>query len=519
VSILSATVTWVSSPPAATADLRDLARSSPAGFAWYASQKQWIPAPHLLLLSEKIVDVATGRIPRLMVFMPPRHGKSELISKYAPAWFLGTFPNKKVMLASYADTFAASWGRRARDLLEEYSPTLWPSVRVNQESKSGAHWELARPHEGVMVTAGVGGGITGKGAHFMVIDDPVKNADEAHSEKIRQAHMDWWQSTARTRLQGGAGVILVMTRWHEDDLAGRLLADEKFGGDHWEVLKFPGLCEEVDPARNNRDPLGRAIGDPLWPSMFDEANLRQTEKAMGEYWFSAMYQQRPAPLEGALFKRDNFRYFEWKAPPSSTNIPDHPGFCTLLTDDGPSLYDLSTLPRFTVMDVAASEKQAADYTVALTCAMTPTRDLIVLDLQRVQFSGPDVPGLARNVFHTQKPAIMGIESFGFGLLLVQTLIREGFPIRELKPDKDKVARALPAVARTEAHTVYLPKGAHWLDPFLSEVAVFPNGAHDDQVDTLAYAVQMMQDIPTGLGRYKQRSKGKMITGGLLNDPL
>src|SRR4051812_84079 len=100
--------------------MRDLARSSPAGFAWYASGRAWIPAPHLLLLSEKIVDVATGRIPRLMVFMPPRHGKSELISKYAPAWFLGTFPNKKVMLASYADTFAASWGRRARDLLEEY---------------------------------------------------------------------------------------------------------------------------------------------------------------------------------------------------------------------------------------------------------------------------------------------------------------------------------------------------------------------------------------------------------------
>lgn len=495
-----------------------LARSSPAGFAWFASGEQWIPAPHLLLLSKKIVDVAMGRCPRLMVFMPPRHGKSELISKYTPAWFLGRFPEKKVMLASYADTFASSWGRRARDLLEEQAPQVFPGVRVNQESKSGTHWELAHPHQGVMVTAGVGGGLTGKGAHLLIVDDPVKNAEEAHSEKTREAHMNWWLSTARTRLQKGSGVIIVMTRWHQDDLAGRLLVDQELGGDKWEVLNLPGLCEAVDP-ETGTDVLGRTKGEALWPDMFDLKTLQQTERAMGQYWFTAMYQQRPAPLEGALFKRDHVRRFTRKPAPSTTNVADHPGFVTLYSDNGPLLFDLSQLPRFTVMDVAASEKQSADYTVAMTCAMTPTRDLIVLDVQRQQFQGPDVPGMARNVFADQKPSIMGIESFGFGLHLVQSLVREGYPIRELKPDRDKVSRALPAVARMEQHTIYFPKDVHWLGELESELMTFPNGAHDDQVDALAYSVQMMQDIPAGLGTYRQRGRGKTITGGVLADPL
>jgi hypothetical protein len=302
-------------------DKLTLARSSPAGFAWYASDGQWILAPHLKLLSQKIVGVATGQIPRLIVTMPPRHGKSELISKYTPAWFLGAFPDKKVMLASYADTFAAQWGRKSRDLLEEFGPKVF-GVSINQESKSGAHWEVGRRKdgkkaEGVMVTAGVGGGLTGKGAHLLIIDDPVKNSEEAQSETTRQAHHDWWKSTARTRLQKGAGVILVMTRWHEDDLAGRLIADELEGGDQWEVLNLPAICEVEN------DLIGRSAGEPLWPEMFDLESLEQTKRAMGNYWFSSMYQQRPAPADGMLFKRQNFRYYE----KLEGNLVSHPHRC------------------------------------------------------------------------------------------------------------------------------------------------------------------------------------------------
>ena len=257
-------------------DKRSIARSSPAGLAWWNSGGKldepdadavWLPAPHLMLLSRKLVDVATGRCPRLIVTMPPRHGKSELISKYAPAWFLGNFPHKKVMLASYADTFAASWGRKAREVLDEESGLF--GVRLDPVTTGGQEWNMlttpqGRKARGVMVTAGVGGGLTGKGAHFLIIDDPVKNAEEAQSQAVRDAHWDWWVSTVRTRLQKGAGVVLVMTRWHEDDLAGRFLANDplrdKYGnllpdgerrtdveGDHWEVLNLPAFAECPDP--------------------------------------------------------------------------------------------------------------------------------------------------------------------------------------------------------------------------------------------------------------------------------
>ena len=242
-------------------DKRLLARTSPAGLAWYYSDGAWIMAPHLNLLSQKVVAAATTPNARLIVTMPPRHGKSELISRFTPAWYLGTFPEHKVMLASYSDQFAASWGRSSREVMENVGPELW-NLSVDQEAKGGQHWELVLPRggrkvlrSGEMNTAGVGGGMTGKGANLLIIDDPIKNAVDAQSDVIREAQHDWWKSTARTRLQADASVILVMTRWHEDDLAGRFLTDNE---ENWELINFPGICEVDGP-----DELGRHKGDAL----------------------------------------------------------------------------------------------------------------------------------------------------------------------------------------------------------------------------------------------------------------
>lgn len=497
-----------------------LARTSPAGFAYTASHGQWIPARHLLMLSERIVDVAMGRCPRLIVTMPPRHGKSELISKYTPAWYLGNFPDKKVMLASYADTFAAHWGRRSREVMEEWGPRIF-GAKVNAELRSGAQWELDRTSPalrdlgevGLMVTAGVGGGLTGKGANLLIIDDPVKNSEEAHSEKIRESHYDWWRSTARTRLQKGGGVILVMTRWHEDDLAGRMLRDSANGeGDHWELLNLPGLAEPGDH-------LGRNEGEALWPEMFDLENLEQTRKAMGTYWFTAMYQQRPAPLEGALFKKNNFRYYTKTATMNPTDDgPELHELATIHKDSGDQVFDVSYGRKFCTVDVAASESAQADFTVVSTWVVTLDRDLLLWDRERVQFEGPDLAPLIRRVYAEQKPSLIGIERVGYGLTLIQELLREGLPIVRLEPDKDKVSRALPAAARLEEKRVFFPKHVSWLDEWESELLVFPNGAHDDQVDTLAYAALQLPTINAGTrSGYEQRSKGNTITGGVLSE--
>lgn len=449
--------------------------------------------------------------------MPPRHGKSELISKYFPAWFLGRFPDRKVMLASYADTFAAQWGRRSRDVLEEFGPDLF-GVRVDPETAGGQLWEVAK-NEGIMVTAGVGGGLTGKGAHLLIIDDPVKNNVEAQSQTTRDAHHEWWKSTARTRLQKGAGVVLVMTRWHEDDLAGRLIADAENGeGDEWEVLNLPALAEDGDL-------LGRDPGEVLWPDMFDEQWMEETRRALGTYWFTALYQQRPSPADGMMFKRSNFRYYEKTDAVNSEGMP----IVKIHRDDGVEIFDPSYGTKFATMDVAASANQDADFTVISTWVVTPKKDLLLWDRERVQFEGPDLAPLVRRVYFEQRPAFIGIERLGHGLQIIQELIRDGLPIIRLEPDKDKVARALPAMARYEEHRVFHPMHTRWVgEEWENELLAFPNGKNDDQVDTVAYAALRLPSIQAGGKGFRSstnpgekaagarvRGRGGQIAGGLM----
>lgn len=476
---------------------KTLAKASPAGFAWYASggkegESRWYPADHLILLSQKLVDVAMGRTKRLMVFMPPRHGKSELISRYFPAWYLGNFPDRKVMLCSYADTFAASWGRRARDEMKEWGPELF-GVTVNPETAGGQQWEVLG-RDGIMVTAGVGGGITGKGAHLLVIDDPVKNAEDAASTIIQEKQIDWWKSTARTRLQPGGSAVLVMTRWHEGDLAGQLIRnwlDED--GDEWEVLTLPALAEDrctvsYPPAKTldvGEDALGRKPGQALWPVdgdgkiWFDEAELERTRKAQGAYWFNAMYQQRPSAAEGNLFKRSNFRYFS----------RHESGFLTIHRDSGDYVFDPAyARAKFCTVDTAATEDKKADYTVVATWLVTVDNELLLIDRQREQYEVGDVKRLIRRVHYAHRPGIVYIEKATVALGIIQELVREGLPIVPVVPDKDKVARALPMVARYEAHAVFHPRGPLWVeDEWEPELLNFPNAVNDDQVDVAAYA--------------------------------
>ena len=454
-----------------------------------------------------------GRTKRLIVTMPPRHGKSELISRFTPAWYLGRFPDRKVILASYSDTFAASWGRAARDVLEESGRRIF-GVTVNQEAKGGQLWEVVPPEgmrvlrPGVMVTAGVGGGVTGKGANLMIIDDPVKNSEDAASEVNRQKQHDWWKSTARTRLQAGASVILVMTRWHEDDLAGRLLADELEGGDRWDVLNLPAFCEIEDGV----DEIGRSLGDPLWPEMFSTEDLEATRRAMGNYWFSAMYQQRPAPADGNLFKRENLRYYERKG-----------GNLTVMhRDDGPLLFDIGYGTKFCTVDVAGSSKESADFTVVSTWLVTPEKDLVWWDMEAVKFESLDIAPLIRRIFYEQKPVIIGVERLGFGLTVIQELLRDGLPIVRLEPDTDKVSRALPAAARTEEHRVFLPRGESWVDDAVAQMLAFPNAKNDDIVDTLSYAALTLPNLSPGQtfgNGMRQRRRGDTLMGNLMADML
>lgn len=494
---------------------RALAATSPAGLALATSSGRWKLAEHLDLIDRLIVEAVAGRAPsRLIIEVPPRHGKSELISRHTPAWFLGCFPHKRVLLATYESDFAAQWGRRNRDLLEEHGEGLY-GIRVDQASRAANRWDLER-NEGGMGTAGIGGPLTGKGADLLIIDDPVKNAEEAQSDTIRQKHWDWWQSTASTRLHPGAVVIILMTRWHEDDLAGRLLAQHEDDaddiGEPWTEVRLPALAEEGDP-------LGRDIGEALWPERFDADWLTRKRYEIGDYWFNALYQGRPAALEGAILKLAYWSYYdagmlealkmggEWRGP---------------------------IFKRiWQSWDTALKEKTTSDYAVGQLWGQDlGERYLLRQTRQRMGLGDTiqavrDMTSWAQQHFGRLGHHSVFVENAANGPEVLTTLRRELGTLIPVNQDRDKVARAWAVEPLIRAGSVFVP-GARtmgpngftpdtsrtpaWVQGLLTECAAFPNVTNDDQVDALTQALDPKRF--QGTGTRTQREGRRPVTAGL-----
>jgi predicted phage terminase large subunit-like protein len=461
-----------------------VALSSPAEYAAYCDPTFLRPA-HVEVISDTVVRLVEGRLKKpdgtpyrkLAVAMPPRHGKSEMISKYTPAWFVTKYPDFKVLSTSYEGDFAASWGRKARELVEAH-PEL--GVSVSAASKAAAQWELAG-RKGGMNTAGAGGPITGKGGHLLIIDDPVKNAADAASELMRERTWDWYRGVFINRGEpglpaGGACIIVLQTRWHEADLMGRLLAEEP---DDWFVLSLPALA-------GTDDPLGRLPGEPLWPERYDFDALEALRKSSGPYVWSALFQQTPQIEGGGLFRADALRY-------STRVVSDKGSFIRLqVPDSAPKVVPESQLARFMVVDLAASTRTTADFSVFGHFGVTPDKDLVLLDAFRARIEGAEHMQVLERLYNAWKPRFVGIERATYGLSLIQTAARTGrIPVRELKPDTDKISRAYAAGALAEAGKLYLPKDAPWLADWVSELVGFPNAAHDDCVDVTAYAAHLV----------------------------
>jgi predicted phage terminase large subunit-like protein len=283
--------------------------ASPAACAEHLSAGKWVRAPHLTLLSAAVVDLVFDRMAGrpgptgLIVCMPPRNGKSTTTTLWTPTWFLGLMPERMVGLGCYGDAFARQWGRKVRNNLGSLFPEL--QVSVAEDSRAADEWHTAEG--GGMVSSGIGGEFTGRGFHLLVVDDPVKNAEDAQSPTIQQKHWDWWLSTARTRLEPGGVWIMVLTRWDENDLAGRIMKAHELGPgaegyDDIRVLSLPAIAEEGDE-------LGREVGEALWPERFDEQAYESLKSAVGPYWWAALYQQHPTPKGGDLIKEAWWNYW------------------------------------------------------------------------------------------------------------------------------------------------------------------------------------------------------------------
>jgi len=445
-------------------------------FMIYDGQGRWQTARHLDLITSKLQEVSEDTVKgiphRLIITLPPRHGKSETISKKFPSWHLGRNPEHEIILSSYSADLAYDHSRIARDTLNQHSELF--NVDIAKGSSAVGRWGLAG-HRGGLFAVGVGGPITGRGAHIGIIDDPFKNAKEANSETIRQNVWDWYTTTFYTRLAPGGSIIILMTRWHEDDLVGRLLAKEKEDAEKgielipWEVINLPAIAEEGDQ-------LGRLQGEALWPERYPINVLKETKRTLGSYWFDALYQQRPAPAEGNKFKRAWFRYFE-----------ERDSYYILHTAEGSKTILKEDCWRFQTADTASSEKQSADYTVLTDWVITPDNDLLVDDVFRDRIEVPDQEKVFQSRYYEKHPSFQAIETKNTGIALKQYLIRKGLPIKELKADTDKVTRAATIMVMYENGKVYHRKGAHWLDEWEKELVTFPTGKNDDQVDTASYA--------------------------------
>lgn len=434
--------------------MRRTARKSLIAFTEY-THPLYRPAPHHTLIAEKLEAVARGEIDRLMINMPPRHGKSELASRRFPAWFLGQFPQKSVIAASYNSDLASDFGRQVRNVVAspEYGNLF--DTKLAEDSRAADRWNTHAG--GAYVAAGVGTAITGRGADVLLIDDPLKDREEADSELRRERVWGWYTSTAYTRLAPGGRVVVIQTRWHEDDLTGRLLSEQARGGDKWKILELPALDDK---------------GNALWPEMYPRETLERYRSVLPPRDWAALYQQRPAPDDGTYFKREWFRWYE--------DRPAH-------------------LRIYGASDYAVTDGDG-DYTVHVVIGLDPDDNLYVLDVWRGQTTSDVWVQVWLDMAREFKP-VMWAEEQGqivksIGPFLEKRMREERVYCRreQFSSAADKPTRSRSVQARASMGKVYLPRNAPWLPEFMAELLVFPAGKHDDQVDAFGLIGRMLDDM-------------------------
>lgn len=421
---------------------------------------------HVEIMDDAINEtIATGG--RLILAASVRHSKSETASKWTPARYLGANPDKRVILAGHEADFAARWGRAARDILTEHGPDIF-GVTVSRRSEAANRWDI-EGRAGGMLTVGVGGSPIGRGADLMIIDDPIKSYADAMSPLVRERVKEWWTGTMASRVEPGGAVILIMARWHEDDLAGFLLREDPGS---WRELRLPAICE--DPAT---DPMGRALGEPLWPERWPLEALgqrhREVSLTLGEIVWLAQYQQRPSKPGGGTFPEDKWGFMR------EGELPEG-------------------LRWVRGWDLAASEGKG-DWTVGARMARLPDGRFVVTDVVRGQWAshrvraeiqaaaGRDPEGTLVEL--PQDPGQAGKDQ---AEQLVSHLAGHNASSRPVTGSKE--VRATGYAAQQQAGLVVLTEGS-WNGPWVAEHAGFPRGAHDDQVDAGATAFNALVGGP------------------------
>lgn len=418
----------------------------------------FIHGRHHALMAKKFEEIAAGKCKRLIINMPPRHTKSEFASYLLPAWYLGKFPNRKIIQTSNTAELAVGFGRKVRNLVDgERYAKIFPNVALRHDSKAAGRW--ATNANGDYFAIGVGGTVTGKGADLLIIDDPHSEQEAAlaaGNPEVYDKVFEWYGSGPRQRLQPGGAIVIVMTRWSKRDLTGRVLQSMvERDGDEWEVISLPAIM-----------PSGKS----LWPEFWSLEELEKLRNELPISKWSAQYQQDPSSEEGAIVKREWWQMWDKETPP----------VCEFVIQS---------------WDTAFTKNERSDYSACTTWGVFHMNEdpndthIILLDALKERLEFPELKERAMQMYNEWEPDAFIVEAKASGAPLVFELRRMGIPVQEFTPTRgnDKITRVNSVSDLFASGRVWAPR-KRWAEEVIEEMAAFPNSDHDDLVDSATQAL-------------------------------
>lgn len=454
----------------------------------------FIVGKHHRILADMLMGLEDGSKDRACVNIPPRHGKSQLVSIFFPAWFLGRNPDKKVMMVSHTTDLAVDFGRKVRNLLglQDYKD-IFPTVQLATDSKSAGRWNTNMGGE--YYACGVGSALAGRGAHLLLVDDPHSEQDVINGNfSVFEKAYEWFTFGARTRLMPGGRVAIIQTRWHMDDLTGRVVKDmsQNEKSDQYEVVEFPAIIEVEG---SNSEEL---VEKPLWPEFFDLEALERTKASMPLFQWNAQYQQQPTAEEAAIVKREWWQIWEKESPPMCEYI-------------------------IMSLDSAAEKHNRADFTALTTWGVffneeTNAHNIILLNSIKERLEFPELKELAMEQYSMWDPDAFIVEKKSSGVALYQEMRRMGLVIQEYTPHRgsgDKLARLNSVSDIIASELVWVPQ-TRWAEEVIEEIAGFPFMSNDDLVDSTIMAlmrfrqggfIRLPSDEPDEIKYFSRRSVG------------